>query len=553
MSRFIALTKILLKTNGESLGKSKGKLKLKGIALILLLIACFMPMAIGIGAFVGKVYNILSPINQKGALLSLGFAMASMIIFFFGIFYVMGTFYFSMDVEYLLPLPFKASQIISAKLVVVLVYEYLTGIIILAPIIIAYGISDNAGVLYYIFGILIFLTLPLIPLIISSILVMIIMRFTSIAKNKDRFKTIGGIIAIFLGLGVNVIMQRTAASLTSPEQIQKIFMEGNNSLINLTSQMFPSAKLAALSLVGNDSAKGIMNLGLFIAITVIALAIFIIISEGLYFKGVIGISETTTRRKELSKGDISKATTQNSLFKAYTIKELKLLSRTPAYFMNCVLMNFLWPIFILLPMVINQGNANSLGMVGKFINDPKMMPVILAGAVGGIVFVSSSNAIASTAISREGRILFVNKYMPISYKTQIMSKVFTGVIMGAIGMIMLVITLIALSRPPILLIILIITIGLLANLFTNLVGIFIDLNNPKLDWDNEQKAVKQNMNTLINWIPCLLVAGLIFFIVYKIKLSLIIASLLMFIVYGIIDLVLYKVLMTKGVELYENL
>lgn len=553
MSRFIALTKILLKTNGESLGKSKGKIKLKGIVLILILIAGFMPMAIGLGSFVSKVYNILAPINQQGALLGLGLSIASMIIFFFGIFYVMGTFYFSMDIEYLLPLPFKASQIIGAKFVVVLLYEYLTEIIILAPIIIAYGVSGDSGVLYYIFGILIFLTLPMIPLIISSVLVMIIMRFTSIAKNKDRFKTIGGIIAIFIGLGLNVIVQKTALSLTNPEQIQKIFMEGNNSLISLSSQMFPSAKLAALALVENTLSKGIMNLILFIVITAIALVIFIIISEGLYFKGVIGISETTTKRKELSKGDFSKATVQNSLLKAYTMKELKILFRTPSYFMNCILINFLWPVIILLPALVNSGDAANLGMISELINNPKMMPIILAGAVGGIVFVSSSNAIASTAISREGKGLFVNKYMPISYKTQIMSKVFSGFIMGIVGMIMLVTVFVILAKPPILLIILIIAIGLLANLFANLAGIFIDLSNPKLDWDNEQKAVKQNINSLLNWIPCLVVAGLVFFTVYKIELSLMLTSILMFALYGIIDLILYKLVATKGVKLYDNL
>ena len=553
MSRFIALTKILLKTNGESLGKGKGKIKLKGIVLILILIAGFMPMAIGIGAFVSKVYDMLAPINQQGALLGLGFSIVSMIIFFLGIFYVMGTFYFSMDIEYLLPLPFKASHIIGAKFVVVLVYEYLTEIITLAPIIIAYGISDNAGVLYYIFGILVFLTLPLIPLIISSILVMLIMRFTSIAKNKDRFKTIGGIIAIFIGLSLNVIVQKTALSLTNPEQIQKMFMEGNNSLIKLASQMFPSVKLAALALVENTSSKGIMNLILFMAITIIALIIFIIVSEGLYFKGVIGISETTTKRKELSNGDFSKATVQNSLLKAYTMKELKVLFRTPAYFMNCILINFFWPVIILLPAFANSGDISSLGMISKLIDDPKMIPIILAGAIGAIVFVSSSNAIASTAISREGKGLFVNKYMPISYKTQIMSKVLSGFIMGLVGMIMLVIVFVILAKPPILLIILIITIGLLANLFANLAGIFIDLSNPKLDWDNEQKAVKQNINSLLNWIPCLVVSGLVFFIVYKVELSLMITSILMFSLYGIIDLILYKLVGTKGAELYDNL
>ncbi len=553
MSRFIALTKVLLKTNGESLGKSRGKIKLKGVGIILFLIACFMPLAIGLGAFVSKVYEALAPIDQQGALLGLGLSMVSMIIFFFGIFYVMGTFYFSMDIEYLLPLPFKASQIMSAKLVVVLIYEYLTEIIILAPIIIAYGISDSAGILYYIFGILIFLILPIIPLIISSIIVMVIMRFTSIAKNKDRFKTVGGIFAMFIGIGVNIFMQKTAASLTSPEQIQKMFVEGNNSLIDLTSRMFPSGKLAALALVENTSLIGALNLILFIGITILAIAIFILLGEGLYLKGIIGISEVTTKRKELSSEEFSKVTIQNSSFKAYTIKEIKILFRTPAYFMNCVIINFLWPVFILLSSVLNPEEGNSLEMISGLVAQSDKAPIILAGAIAAIVFISSSNAIAATSISREGKNLFVNKYIPMNYKTQIMSKVFSGFIMGAIGMIMLIIVLIVFTPTPMLLLILISTIGLCAILFTNFIGILIDLISPKLHWDNEQKAVKQNMNVLINLVLSIVVSGSLLFIIYKFKVSFTITAIFLFTVYNSINLILYKVILRRGTKLYGNL
>ncbi|QGU94619.1 hypothetical protein GOM49_05455 [Clostridium bovifaecis] len=553
MNKFIALTKVLLKTNGESFGKSTGKFKLKGLAFILLLTVCFLPLAFSVGTFVNMLYETLSQIGQQGVILGLGFSMSSIIIFFLGIFYVMGTFYFSMDVDYLLPLPFKPSQILGAKLIVVLIYEYLTQFIVLAPIIATYGFKDGAGILYYIFGILIFLTIPIIPLVISSILVMVIMRFANTAKNKDRFKMIGGIIAIFIGVGINILMQRTASNLTNPEKIQKMFAEGNNSLISLVTKLFPSSKLAALALAENTTSRGFINLGLFIALTLLCLFLFIAIGEALYFKGVIGISETTSRRTKLSTIEFSKATEQNSLLKAYTLKELKILFRTPAYFMNCIIINFFWPIFLLLPLITNSGGIGNLEMVRNFINAPNNLPIIMAGSSLLFAFVSSSNGISSTSISREGRNLFINKFLPISYKTQIISKALSGMIMSLVGMFMLILSLLLIAKPSLSLIILIIITGLLVIPFANLIGILIDLNSPRLNWDNEQKAVKQNMNLLISWILTTIIPGLLGFIIYKLNFTLTITIVFLLVLYGVIDLILYRILAAKGVEMYSNL
>lgn len=553
MSKFIALTRVLLKNNVESFGKGGGKFKLKGIALIIFLILCFAPLSISLGAFVNTLYDMLSQIDQQGVILGLGFSMSCLAIFFLGIFYVIGTFYFSMDINYLLPLPLRPSEILSSKLVVVLVYEYLTQIVILAPIIIAYGIKDGAGILYYIFSILIFLTIPIIPLIISSILVMVIMRFTNLAKNKDRFNMIGGIIAIFIGIGINIFMQRTASNFTNPENMQRLFEEGNNSFIGLATKLFPSAKLAAAALAENISSRGFINLGLFIVMTVISLIVFILVGEGLYFKGVIGTSEAASKRKQLSNDELYKATKQNSILKAYTIKELKILFRTPAYFLNCVVINFFWPIIIILPLVINSDNMESLEMIKSFLNTPDYFSIILAGSSLLLGFVSSTNGVASTSISREGKSFFVNKFLPISYKNQIIAKVLSGIIISIIGMVTLIFTIIIIAKPSPLLIILITIIGMLVISFANFIGVLIDLFNPKLNWDNEQKAVKQNLNLIISWPLILILPGIITLVVYKLHLPISVTTVLLILVYMAANVILYEVLISKGANLYKNI
>ncbi|KOA18953.1 hypothetical protein CLHOM_26930 [Clostridium homopropionicum DSM 5847] len=551
MSRFVALTKALLKTSGESFGQ--GTNKIKNFLLIILLIACFIPVAILIGAFVEKFYEVLKTIGQEGLILDMGFSLSCAVIFFLGIFYIIGTFYFSMDIENLLPLPFKASQILGAKLAVVVVYEYITQLVIFLPIIISYGIKSNASILYYLYNIIIYITIPIIPLIAAAILVMVIMRFSNIAKNKDRFKLIGGVIAIVIGIGANIVVQNAAKTLSDPSQMQRLVMEGNNSLINATSRLFPSSKFATIAVLECGNLQGLFNLIIFVLITAIAVVIFIILGNILYFKGVIGISQTSTKRIVLSGEQFAKATSQNSVFKAYVLKEIKLLFRTPAYFINCVILNFLWPIFLLIPMFTNVGNGKEIEMFLKAISNPSMYPLGLAIVTVFIVFVSSVNGITATAISREGSHIYFSKYVPINYITQIMAKVFTGFIMGTISMIMLILVTLIIIKLPMILIILIAIIGLIAILFSNFVGIIIDLNNPKLQWDSEQKAVKQNLNVLITLIPCLVFSGITVFFVYFFKFNLVNTAILLVALYGVVDLILYKFLKSNASKLYSNL
>ena len=549
MSRFIALTKALLKTSGESFGK--GTNKIKNFLLTILVIACFIPIAVVIGSFVGKFYEALKTIGQEGIILNMGFSLSCAVIFFLGIFYIIGTFYFSMDIENLLPLPFRASQILGAKLAVVVVYEYITQLVIFLPIIISYGIKSSASILYYLYNIIIYITIPIIPLIAAAILVMIIMRFSNIAKNKDRFKLIGGVIAIVIGMGTNVVLQNAAKALSDPIKMQKLIMEGNNSLVNATSSLFPSSKFATIAVLEYGNLHGFFNLIMFILITVIAVVIFIILGNILYFKGVIGISQAATKRRALSGEQFVKATSQNSVFKAYVLKEIKLLFRTPAYFLNCVIINFLLPVFLLIPMFTNVGNDKEIEMFLKAINNPTMYPLGLAVIIVFIVFVACTNGITATAISREGSNIYFSKYVPINYITQIMAKVFTGFIMGSISMIMLLLVALII-KLPITLILLIAIVGLIAILFSNFVGIIIDLNNPKLQWDSEQKAVKQNLNLLITWVPCLAFSGLTVFVVYFFKFNLVNTSIFLTALYGVVDLILYKFLKSKASKFYSN-
>lgn len=554
MNKLISLTKVLLKSSGSFLSKRKAKVnRNKSILLVILIMISLIPLTISFGLLVSKSIDGLKTINQEGLILNLGFTISSMIVFIFGIFYVMGTFYFSMDIDNLLPLPFRPSHILGSKFIVVVIYEYLTQSIVLLPIIIVYGIKVNVGIMYYLYSIIVFLTLPIVPLVLSSIIVMSIMRFTDVAKNKDRFKVIGGIIGIFFGIGINLFIQKYIGNGANQQELVDLLLKGNNSLVGKLSTMFVNVKYASLGIINSSSISGFLNILLYIGILVLSLIIFMVLGEALYFKGVVGISETTSKRKKLNNEELNKATVKNSSLKTYTIKELKILFRTPAYFMNCILSNFLMPIFMLIPIFINSevGNLiNKAAIVLKDYNDAGGVVVIFFAF---IIFTTSTSAITATSISREGHNLFVNKYLPIGYDIQIKAKVLSGIIISTMSLILMLGVVAFLLKPSIVILGVILLVSLIGIVFASMIGILIDLYNPKLNWDNEQKAVKQNLNVFISMLLGLLFAGISIFIVFMFKLNTWTTLGLIVILFGAIITVLWKILMNKGIKIYNNI
>ncbi|MCT8977401.1 transporter [Clostridium sp. CX1] len=552
MSRYIALTKVLLKNGGSPLRQDKKK-RNKTLAMWGLLALAFAPTILLIIQFIGSAYDVLLKINQQGLILGLGVSFVSIFIFFFGIFYSLNVLYFGNDIENLLPLPFKPSEILGAKFTVALFYEYLTELILLLPLLIVYGIKSDAGIVYYLNSAIIFLLLPIMPLAISSVLNMILMSFTNIGRHRDKLKILGGIIAMFFAIGLNIGMQRIGVSSRNPEKMLQMITAGNNSLLEASNKMFPGTAIVTKALIYNSSLQGLVNMFLFAGITLVVILLFVMLGEKLYFRGVVGISETSSKRRELSSKELAKQIVKKTSLNALTKKELRLLFRTPVYFMNCILMNFLWPVFMLIPAFTQPEMLVELRNTSEFIKDPSIISMVIGISLAASIFLASTNGITSTAISREGQNIFISKYLPTSYKTQITAKLLSGIIMGTISVIIMILAAVLLIRIPLYLPFVVLVSSLPGIIFSSLVGILIDLNFPKLTWDNEVKAVKQNFNVIINLVLGMIGGALVAFLAIRLQEYGVTVSISLCILFVIIDYILYQITVTKGAELFANI
>jgi len=121
-----------------------------------------------------------------------------------------------------------------------------------------------------------------------------------------------------------------------------------------------------------------------------------------------------------------------------------------------------------------------------------LMPVgILLGSTVGAM-----NMLASTVFSREGKMLPEIKILPVESESVFQTKLLHVMLMSTIGPLSIAIIFFFLFNVSLLQVIYVFFISEILILFLNLLQIALDSAFPYLQWDNPQKAMKQNINGL---------------------------------------------------------
>ncbi|MFR9256764.1 MAG: hypothetical protein ACLVJ6_15405 [Merdibacter sp.] len=130
---------------------------------------------------------------------------------------------------------------------------------------------------------------------------------------------------------------------------------------------------------------------------------------------------------------------RHGLFSAFLLKELRMLFRTPVYFMNCVLTALLMPVLLVIIIVSafsELGTQIALPITLGYIPNLWAITLLIAFAAGG--FMGGINMISSTSVSREGTNAFFMKYIPVPVQTQVMAKAAAASLLAVCTWLMLI-------------------------------------------------------------------------------------------------------------------
>ena len=280
--------------------------------------------------------------------------------------------------------------------------------------------------------------------------------------------------------------------------------------MGVTRVVFPSIKFFVEGLYSGNLLSVIIS----ILINVVTFIVMFFISKKMYLDGVLSLIAHDNSSRNSSK-KMRKNFEVQTPFKSYLGKEFKILFRSPTFFINCILINIIWPIFLFL--IIKFGFPTyTVSMMRKLMSesDPTLLVRLLFITVAVSIIVTTFNSIASSSYSREGKNYQFIKYIPMKYGSQWRIKLLVSMLISFIGINIYMLIFYVLIGTPIYLIFLYILISILCVLLVSYIGILIDSCFPKIVWDDENDALRENYNCFIAMGFSLLFLGILWGVGY---------------------------------------
>jgi ABC-2 type transport system permease protein len=205
MSDFAKVFGIQLKSRYSMSGSKKGLMKNIGLGIVIVISILSL-----IGAWAGFLFLFFSglqSINMLDLGLLMPFLAGMIVVLIFGVAGILGILFQSKDISFLASLPLKQGSVFASKFFLVYLYELSIMLAFLLPAILVYGIIAEMGPVFYLKGILAVLLLPMLPLVISTLISLVLMRFSGLSKRRDLFMVVGGfILTIGYVVGQQVLM-----------------------------------------------------------------------------------------------------------------------------------------------------------------------------------------------------------------------------------------------------------------------------------------------------------------------------------------------------------
>ena len=474
----------------------KKKRSFKKVILFFAVIICLIPAYAMYVYFTSLMYDSYAMLNQTSAYLAQFLSLGAVVILVFGISYILSYFYLSKDIDTLLSLPVKPSNIVLSKILTITVSEYMFLLPLMLPPIIKYGIAQNCNVIYYFESVIAIALLPVIVLGILAIIMIILMRGASLRIKKDKIQ----IITLFLTLAIVVAYQFINIKFTSamqyddPAQVIAYYLQNSNAMLNNITKIFFPAVFASKAMINYNNISTLYYLLIYVLSCGVVVFLCAIIGEKFYIQSILRSSFSNKSNKKNRKI----ITDVNSPVIAIYKNDIRLMLRTPIYMFNTVGVMVILPVMILI-MSFASGINKQLDLTA--LNSYKELSVLILTAVYTLFI--GFTPILSTTFSREGQCFWITKTIPVSYKEQINARLLTHIVLSAILITACSISIIAVTRLNIFTLFAAFLLGIIASMPTAYISLIIDTKRPLLVWDTPQRAVKQNMNVVISMLICM--------------------------------------------------
>ena len=527
-----ALFNAMFLRNAKRVGAGNSTLLKLGITVLLLYVLGTVVMMVGalftqlIGAFfelqIGWMY----------------FAICSLMVFavcvITCIFTAQAQIFNAKDNELLLSMPLKPSSILLARILTLLVLEYVFAAIIALPALfvwIANGLATTVGILFFAIG---FIFLPLLSLSVACLLAWILTLITSRMRKRNVVTLL--ISVAFLAAyfwGVSNLQGYIGA-----------LIQNGTAIANAWARGFPP-----LFYFGRAITEGrITDLLIFLACAVVPFAIVITLLS----KNFIRVATTKRGAKKITyREGILKA---SGHIKAINKNELRHYWSNPMVVMNTSI-GGIFAVIVGGYMLIARDSALALLAPIEALLPFESAPAILITAI--LALTAAMNTLSASLISLEGKRLWIVRSMPVSSRDILLGKLITHLEISALPALLgSALSIAALLPDAISLIdaVIILLLPQMLILATGALGLILNLHMPKFEWINELQPVKQSLPVMLVMFGTMAVlAGVVILYAFALHSLLSITSymLLLILVFAAFDLLLVLWITTHGANRFD--
>lgn len=466
-----------------------------------------------------KVIQFLVARGQEEVFLNIYFLILAILMMFQTVLVCTNVFYFSKDLEFVLPLPIKPLELLIAKFSTLICKLYISELIFGIIPITMYGLLTNAFILFYLYELIAFALFPIFLALVISMVMMFVMKISKFIKNKDLFQVIMTLLLMVIIFAVEYKI--TGSILTNEQQIETIDeQQVLEKIMNFNDRIKESNKYflvvnPCVQMLTESNIAGFLQIIKLLLINAVTFILFIFIGKITYLKDILK-NTAYLINKNNKQTDLQKKCKIKNIKKAYISKEFKSLFRNPMFFMQCVYPVLIWLItltimsFILIPkMEIAFSNEEFRETIGDISFDITAIYLVLG--VIQLLFMMSPASL--TAISREGKNAMFMKYIPISFYKQFIYKGVPQVFINTVSVIV-VLGVIHYAIPSIEMMYIFMTfvLAMLLNIINSYSMLMVDLIRPKLEWDTEYAVLKQNNNKIFQYVFTILIILLLIYL-----------------------------------------
>ena len=450
---------------------------------------------------------LLSLMKPEYVLLVAVLLASTLLTLIYGFFSVNAQLFFSDDVAGVAALPLSGRSVLTVRMISAWVSDALLTLLAVLPLAVMISLKFGFDALLYVKLIVICACVPLIPLTVDMLLSFLLIRISGLWKRREGITVIATFLLMFLVIGGELMLSGMEEEELSQMMISLLI--GEKSIVNVLLANYPPLQWAADGLM-KTGADAWLSIGLFVLVSVAVFAVAIWLLGNRYLPLAVKQSEIRT---SLNKGERKmKGGEERSPRKALLMQELREIFTVPAYVTNGLAGVIMIPL-MLVAMGVALAQTGEIGefldVVSRYLNNEIMFAI-----VAGLGIFASSISIASTSVSREGATHEIRKTFPISGLDHLLPKLWTGMIINSIALVVVDVAAIVVLPKFWLGTLLGFLVAQIANFALNALSLSFDAAHPKLNWKTEQEAMKSNFNTMIVFLESLALIGLMAGVVF---------------------------------------